>query len=377
MKRFDLWKLSLLNVFSSPVRSFLTVLGFSIGVAAILAVLTLGEAGRVQVQSEMGRLGIDRIWLTAAGDGLLERGTGEWLKETTGISAQELVYLPGVIFTENGMQSTATVIGCERDYLNGAQISKGRMLWPLEWNAVSQMALIGEKLAAKLDVEPGEIVNLSQRACYVCGIIGAGEGVSSVQLDEAVILPIDAICTVTGGVIREIQLMAPENVTLQSAQKLAVQAMERRGIAADAVTMEVQMEAATNVIFTFVNVLKWVALVCILVGGIGVMNILLVSVRERKREIGVMKSLGTTPVQICTLFLLEALVYAVIGGFLGILLGMGLIHAAGMSIELAARASAEDCVTVFLCAMAVGLLFGVLPAFRASMLKCVDALRQE
>lgn len=377
MKRFDLWKLSLLNVFSSPVRSMLTVLGFAIGVAAILAVLTLGEAGRVQVQSEMGRLGIDKIWLTASESGSLQRGTGDWLNGITGAKAEELVYLPVTIDTEDGLHSTATAIGCERGYLADARITAGRVLWPTEWEAMQQSVLIGEQLASQLQIEPGEMITIAQKAFCICGIIGAGDGVSSVPLDEAIILPIDAVCALTGGIIHEVQLTAPEKVSLKSAQKSIVQAMEWRGTAAEAVTMEVQMEAASSVIFTFVNVLKWVALVCILVGGIGVMNILLVSVRERKREIGVMKSLGTTPVQICALFLLEALVYAVIGGFLGILLGMLLIHAAGLSIELAASASLQDCITVFLSAMGIGLLFGVLPAFRASLLSCVDALRQE
>jgi len=191
------------------------------------------------------------------------------------------------------------------------------------------------------------------------------------------VLPIDEVCRMTGNTIHEIQLNVRNHLSLQNAQKKALSLLERQGYTADAVTMEVQMEAASSVIDTFVNVLKWVALVCILVGGVGVMNILLVSVRERKREIGVMKSMGTTPVQICTLFLLEALVYAVIGGFLGILMGMGLIQAAGESIELTARASLNDCAIVFLSALGVGLLFGVAPAFRASLLTCVDALRQE
>lgn len=85
MKRLDLWKLSVRNVFSVPVRSLLTVLGFAIGVAAILAVLTLGEAGREQVQSEMGRLGVDRIWVAEADNGGLPYQTADWLAQTMDI----------------------------------------------------------------------------------------------------------------------------------------------------------------------------------------------------------------------------------------------------------------------------------------------------
>ena len=107
------------------------------------------------------------------------------------------------------------------------------------------------------------------------------------------------------------------------------------------------------------------------------MNILLVSVRERRREIGIMKSLGAMQGQICALFLTEAVLYAVIGGVLGILLGAVLIVAAGGSIGLAPILRLENGAAVFLAAVAVGLFFGVTPAFRAASLRCVDALREE
>ena len=90
-----------------------------------------------------------------------------------------------------------------------------------------------------------------------------------------------------------------------------------------------------------------------------------------------MKSLGTTPGQICMLFLLEALVYAAFGGILGLMLGMMLIRIAGYSIQLPASAAAGDCLMVFAASLTTGLIFGVMPALRASMMKCVDALRQE
>jgi len=377
MKRFDLWKLSLLNVFSSPVRSMLTVLGFAIGVAAILAVLTLGDAGRIQVESEMGRLGIDRIWLTAAEDRAFEKGTGEWLAETIGVEAEELVYLPAVICAQNGESAATMIVGCDSEYLKGTKVKEGRMLRSLEWKGDSQTVLMGEHLASKLDVRAGEFVTVSQNVYEVCGILYESEGVSSVALGESAVLPIAEVCRATGDMIHEIQLRVQNQGFLQSAQKNALSQLERQGYTADAVTMQVQMEAASSVIDTFVNVLKWVAMICVLVGGVGVMNILLVSIHERKREIGVMKSMGTTSVQICTLFMLEALVYAAIGGFSGILLGIGLIDAAGKSIDLFAFAGLRDCLFVFLCAVSVGLFFGVVPAYRASKLTCVDALRQE
>ncbi len=376
MKRLELWKLSVLNVFSAPVRSLLTVLGFAIGVAAILAVLTLGTAGREQVQSEMGRLGIDRIWMTESGGGGLPQNAADWLADTMDMQTEAFICFPARV-TSMFAADIAAVIGCEAAYLADVELEQGRLFWPVEFQQCTQSALIGSELAEKLGVRTGGWIAVGTKVFRVCGIVGQKDGISTAAPKEALILPLRTASEWTGGMVNEIQLSTGREQSMQTAQKRAVLLLQSQGYSVRTSTMEVQMEAASSVIFTFVNVLKWVALVCILVGGIGVMNILLVSIRERRREIGVMKSLGTTPGQICLLFLLEALVYAVIGGAAGLLIGVVLIDAAGRSIQLTAYAKPSDCIAVFLCALAVGMLSGALPALRASFLKCVDALREE
>jgi putative ABC transport system permease protein len=151
----------------------------------------------------------------------------------------------------------------------------------------------------------------------------------------------------------------------------------QQGIDADVETMQVQVDAANSVIDTFISVLGWVALICMLVGGIGVMNILLVGVRERRREIGIMQSLGANRTEITLLFLWEAMIYALLGGVLGIVMGIILTNAAGRSIDLTAVIQISDCITVLAAAICTGLFFGVTPALKASGLKPVDALRSE
>lgn len=377
MKRIDFWKLSLLNVFAAPLRSFLTVLGFSIGVAAILAVITLGDAGRCQVEQEMMRLGIDRGWITASADTPMPVNTAEWLTEQTGVAVQETVRLPIQLSGQTGKTADATALGCSKAYLSEIQLKNGRKPLNHEWIAETPVVMIGEMVAEELETECGDTVMIAGKGYQVCGIVSPSDSAADAGLEQTVVLPIDTLSLMSGGMIHEIQIAASEASSVKTAKNLAVNALKKQGYDVSAVTMEVQMEAASSVIDTFVSVLGWVALVCILAGGIGIMNILLVSIRERRREIGVMKSIGATPVQICGLFLLEALVYAAIGGVLGILLGMGLIHAAGRSIELPAKAAFSTCITVLICAIGAGAVFGALPALRAALLKCVDALRQE
>lgn len=379
MKHMDLWKLSLLNVFAAPVRSVLTVLGMAIGVSAILAVLALGEAGKTQVRAEMGRLGIDKVWVSASGEETLRHGDGRLLSDALVLDATEVAYASASV-TRGSKAVSCAVLGCAQDYLDmtGIAFAQGRALYPLEWKADSRSVLLGENIAQSLGARPGEVIDVEGVAFVVRGTVQSANAFSRVDVTDALIVPIEALCALLGQTVHEVLLDVPEGAMPQNIAAMAQSVMEtRRGVSVDTLTLQVQMEAADSVITVFVDVLKWVALICILVGGIGVMNILLVSVRERRREIGVMKSLGTTHGQICALFLLEAVLYATLGGILGILLGFGLIAAAGRSIGLNAWARPSDCALVFLSALAVGVAFGVMPASRAASLKCVDALRDE
>lgn len=379
MKRYDFWKLSLLNIFAAPARSVLTVLGMAIGIGAILAVITLGDAGRAQVKSEMTRLGIDRVWLTAAEGETLRHGDAQLLASALDATATEQVYAPATA-RAGRREESCVLVGCSREYMDlmGTGVLEGRDLYAAEWQPGARSVLLGAALAEKLGVEPGELISVSGVPLWVRGIIAQGNELSQVDASGAVFLPIAVFCEWMGQSVHEIILSVPEGVTPQAAAAMAQDVMRvKRDLAVETVTMQVQIEAANSVMSIFVDVLKWVAAICILVGGIGVMNILLVSVRERRREIGIMKSLGTTEGQICLLFLLEALVYALVGGCMGLVIGIGLIETAGRSIGLTPVIRLGDCAAVFLAALAVGLFFGVSPASRASRMKPVDALRDE
>ncbi len=380
MKRLDLWRLSLRSIVTAPLRSFLTVLGMAIGIGAILAVLTLGDAGKSQMAYEMSRLGIDRVWLTAAEGSRLLHGDGELLAAALDTPATEQGYWPATV--GHGAQTAeAIAVGCEPRYLElmEMRLCDGRALLPAEWLRGSRSVLVCEELAAALnlrfDGDAPPRVSLGGRLFTAVGSVRQINQLTLLGDALTLYVPIEVYCELAGSTVHELTLSVPKGGRPATTANAAVSALlAREGRQAQATTMQLQIDAADNVMGIFMDVLAWVAVICTLVGGVGVMNILLVSVRERRREIGMMKAMGATEGQICRMFLAEALVYACVGGVLGVLAGLAIIALAGVSIGLSPMVRVRDVLLVTAASAAVGLGFGVAPALHASRMPPVEAL---
>ncbi len=376
MKLTDAAWLSGTSLMKNPLRTVLTILGLAVGVAAVLSVVTLGAAGQVQVENEIDKLGVDKVWIT------VEQGSGRALTpETANVveaaaraDACATAYTVGTALYQ-GRTAAVSVAGYDGgvDKVLHPALSAGRMFTQREFDEGRPVALVDQALLEWWGEEVlGQRIELGSRMVTV---VGALQPIAGQAASGTVYLPLKTLLdTYAGSGVGEITMAVPRGV---KADDVAAMALATLGEGYRAATLQNEIDAARSVIRIFVMVLACVAAVCVLTGGIGVMNILLVSVRERRREIGLMKAVGGTARQVAALFLLEAMSYAVMGGVLGMMMGMGMIRVFGWLIGLDTALSPATAIITLLGAALLGAGFGVLPAIRASAMQPVDALKQQ
>jgi putative ABC transport system permease protein len=378
-------------VFQTPLRAALTVLGLAIGIGAIVAVMAIGQAGQAEVESQLSRIGVGRAWIRpaqgedralASEDAQLVRAAAR--AQDAAVSAVAYRAAP---LRYRDAQAHALLVGCEPDLavIEGLRVAAGRFLRADDGRDLRAVAVLEDRMAARLfgTVDPlGKQVDLDGRRLKVVGVAGTGRGgevsVAKPVQEERVWVPLSTFQSLYGARVDEIALSVfasadPEQAGAAGAGALAA----RYGGQYQATTYRAEMQAARSILRIFLLVMSCVAVICMAVGGIGVMNIMLVSVRERRYEIGMLKALGATPIVICIQFLLEALVYALLGGALGLLSGALLSAGAAQTIRIAIPVTRGTALAALSFACGIGVFFGVYPALRAARMQPVDALRAE
>ena len=363
----------------SIVRTILTILGLGVGVGAVLTVMTLGSAGQARVEDEIARLGIDMVWIRPQDpDARLTADCAPCVADATGAPACASVYTAGLV-SLNGEQTAAQIAGYDGSFAEVYQLKagSGRLFTAQEQQRRSAVCVVDRTLANALGGRVlDQYINAGARHFRVIGVIDGLPMQTMSGGSGIVLLPLGTYADTFGGSVQEVTIAVPRGESAARLARQALNALEDQG-AYRADTLENEIEAAREVVRIFVMVLACVAVVCMITGAIGVMNVLLVSVRERKREIGLIKAVGGTSGQVALLFVLEAAAYAVLGGILGIVLGIGMIRACGWWIGLTAQLSAWTALPVLLGAALLGMGFGVVPALRAASMQPVDALRSE
>lgn len=414
MKTYDIFKLSLSHVRKSRMRSWLTIIGIVIGVAAIVAIISIGEGMQASVQKSLGSLGADQITVTpgysrATGMGPGQRGPGGGASTVnlTDKDLNNIKQVPGVIYV-NGMVSgrSEMIIGTEKTSvsINGVDttvwrsmittgLESGRYLQPGDTNAV----VIGYSLAHEVFLQPitqNRPIMIGGKTFKVVGILEQSGGFGGT--DRAVFMSVDPARDVITDTIANNQFTSitlkiadqglADKVKTDIEQKLMnsrhVNSRTRDFTVTAFASIQQQISSVTQSITMF---LAAIAAVSLLVGAVGIANTMFMSVMERTRQIGLLKALGATDTEVMKLFLIESGLFGVVGGVIGITLGV-LISVLISSIGLQMIGPGGTMTTVvppslIIFALAfsilVGVLSGVMPARNAAKMNPVDALRFE
>lgn len=400
---FETARLALRAISRNILRSFLTVLGVVIGVAAVIAMVTIGNGTTAQVKSELSRLGTNMLFVRPGQFGpgrasteakrFNDHDVQAMRDQLSGIRAVAPVNRSSAATVIYGGKNHATsVVGTTNDYLitQDWSLALGRTFLPAEDRGGQIGCIIGETVRQELfgSANPvGQTVRVSNISCPVIGVL-ARKGQSGLgdDQDDTIIMPLKIHQRRIGGTttISSIMVSAQDGVSTAKVQSDIENLLrERRRIALgrnDDFTVNDMAQIASAMTGTttlLTGLLGAVAAVSLLVGGIGIMNIMLVSVTERTREIGIRLAIGALEKQVLTQFLVEAVMLSAFGGIAGILTGLGLAYSVVSFLGVPFVTSPSIIALAFAFSAAIGVIFGYFPARRAANLSPIEALRHE
>lgn len=395
-------KLALRAIRRNLLRSFLTVLGVVIGVAAVIAMVTIGNGTTAQVTTEISKLGTNLLFVRPGQFGPGRAATDakkftlrdlEAIREQVpGLRAVAGINQSSQTVVFSGQSRQTTIIGSGNDYLvaQNWELASGRSFLPSEERGGQAVCLIGETVRARLfgsTPAVDQTIRVGNVACQVIGLLDKkGQSGMGSDQDDVVMMPLKVFQRRIGGStdISSIMLSAEDGVSTAKVQADVERLLrERRKIIAgrdDDFTVNDMTQMAATLTGTttlMTGLLGAVAAVSLLVGGIGIMNIMLVSVTERTREIGIRLAIGAVERQVLMQFLVEAVTLSVFGGVVGIALGLAIAYTAVTLMSVPFVASPSIILLAFAFSAAIGMVFGYFPARRAAQMNPIDALRHE
>ena len=385
------------------MRSFLTVLGIVIGVSAVITMVTLGNGATLSVQAQIASLGTNLLQVRpgqrmgpggASGAPAFKDVDADAIaQQIGGILAVAPEARTSATAVAGGRNWTTSVLGSTNDWLQTGSwtLARGREFTPDEQRVGAAVCLIGQTVQRELfgaSTDPlGERVRVRQFSCEVVGVLASkGQGAFGNDQDDVVLLPLKTLQRRVIGSTRVPTLLVSmkdgsdaERVKASLTELLR----ERRKLSdsdddnfnvLDTKQLADTFSGTTRVMTTLLGA---VAAVSLLVGGIGIMNIMLVSVTERTREIGLRLAIGALEREVLMQFLIEAVVLAALGGLIGIVLATGasMLLAGAMGIPYIFHPGVN--VLAFVFSAVIGVVFGFFPARRAARLDPIEALRHE
>lgn len=382
-------KLAIGGILVNKMRSFLTMLGVIIGVSTVIILVSLGQGSAQQVTGQIEKMGSNLISINIFGRGQvsgLSYQEAMQLGEKTGVSGIAPVVTGNVTVKYGSNKVDTSLEGTNEQYaqVRNQKTSSGRFLLPIDLDYRQKVVLLGSEVSRKLfgfGSPIGQEVKINGIEFKVVGLLEE-KGSSSVgSSDDKVIIPITtAMRLLANPQIRSISLQAKSkqdvDVVVSQVQSTLLRKFKDRDNYR--VFNQAEMLSTVNqVTGTMTLMLGGIAGVSLLVGGIGIMNIMLVSVTERTREIGIRKAIGAKGRDIMRQFLVEAVVVSSMGGILGILVGIIGSKTLGKAMGITTVLSPQIALLAFSFSVMVGIFFGLYPANKASRLKPIDALRFE
>lgn len=402
MRIFASFRIALRALRRNLMRTLLTTLGMIIGVAAVIATISIGNGAKAQVEGQIASLGqnVISVFPGSSTSGGMRGGWGSMSTLSPEEAQMILNEVPGVVAVScevrdrqqvmgGGLNWNTQVQGESPDYLSVRSwgIAEGAMFTEADVKTAAKVAVIGKTIADKLfpDSDPvGETLRIRNMPFKILGVLKP-KGVSffGSDQDDVVIIPYtSAMRRVMGRQFLSailIQAGSPEQMTrIQQATTDLLQ-QRRQGREPD-FTVRSQLElaqAATANTKTMTILIGSIAGISLVVGGIGIMNIMLVSVRERTREIGIRMAVGARGNDILLQFLIEAVTLSAIGGLLGIGVGIGSSYVIAANTDWPTMTSPTAILVAFVFSAAVGVFFGFYPARKAAQLDPIEALRYE
>ena len=389
-------ELALKNIISSKVRTLLTMLGIIIGVAAVIVIVGLGNGLEGYITNSFSDMGTNTLTVNVMSRGSTRTLDVDGMYEIVEENSQYLdlcsptVTMAGYVKIGSETVSTTSSTGVSEDYFDiaGVSVAQGRGLQYSDMAGRTKVCVIGAYLNQAYfgGNAVGQSLRVGGQSLEVVGVLAQqGDTLEEGGSDDCLYLPYTTAERITGETSTYTVTMKDEDYIDESVAALesALYAVFASEDYYTVTSMSEILDTMTSMVNVLVGVLAGIAAISLVVGGIGIMNIMLVSVTERTREIGVRKSLGAKERYIMQQFVIEAAATSALGGVIGILLGKGLSMAATQVVERVMGESLTVSPTLAAVALAfgisvgIGILFGYLPAKKAARLNPIDALHYD
>ena len=389
------------GITNNKARSLLTMLGIIIGVAAVIVMIAVSAGTEASIEEQISSLGANLLLVQrynrppATGTKTLSPedalAIAEEVEGVTGVAAERRP-LP-ITALAGGVSLDTDIIGAMPDFpeVRAAPVADGRFINRADLDRKAKVAVLGYSVAQELFGEADPIdqnITVNRIRLTVIGVMAEKGMVGDVDYDDRIYVPLTTSFqyfepSTMGQMVRTIYVQVESQEVMEDVTT-RIQSLLMRLHNVEAGSEDFYIQTQQDIIETqqattaaFRSLLGWVAGVSLLVGGIGIMNIMLVSVTERTREIGIRQAVGAKPADIRLQFLLEALALSLVGGLIGAAAGVGGSWIFGQTSEMRTVTTASSILLAFVSAATVGVFFGYYPANKAAQLDPIQALRHE